>query len=457
MMDVIQPILSLILTLGILVTIHEFGHYWVARKCGVKVLRFSVGFGKPLYTWTNKAGTEFVIASIPLGGYVKMLDEREGAVAPEELSQAFNQKTVSQRIAIASAGPIANFMFAIFAYWMMFLSGFNVLIPTIGSVEEGSIADRAGLRAGYEIVSVDQTETLGWHSVSMNLINRIGDTGQIKVMASPAPGINEQLFVLDVQDWMINKEPRELISDLGITPYKPEIPAILGRVLEDSPAYRGGLKAGDKIISAGGQRIDTWFDLVDVIKVSPEKNIQIEVLRTSENLEIVMQFDLTPSLHHDDQGKAVGKLGIGVAAFSYPDAMIRNVNYGPLDSVIEASIRVWSDTKMTLIAIKKMILGLISLDNLSGPITIAQVASDSISSGSEAFLSFLALLSISLGVLNLLPIPVLDGGHILFYVIEGLKGKPLAEKWQMLGIKVGISFVLVLMSLAFYNDVMRLQ
>ena len=181
-MDVIQSILSLILTLGILVTIHEFGHYWVAKKCGVKVLRFSVGFGKPLYTWTNKAGTEFAIASIPLGGYVKMLDEREGTVAPEERSQAFNQKSVSQRIAIASAGPIANFIFAIFAYWLMFLSGFNVLIPTIGSVAEDSVADRAGLRAGYEIVSVDQTETLGWHSVSMNLINRIGDTGQIEML-----------------------------------------------------------------------------------------------------------------------------------------------------------------------------------------------------------------------------------------------------------------------------------
>tara|TARA_R110001592_G_C13178841_1_gene750617 strand:- start:13 stop:1383 length:1371 start_codon:yes stop_codon:yes gene_type:complete len=456
-MDVIQPILSLILTLGILVTIHEFGHYWVARKCGVKVLRFSVGFGKPLYSWINKSGTEFAIACIPLGGYVKMLDEREGTVAPEELSQAFNQKTVSQRIAIASAGPIANFMFAIFAYWIMFLSGFNVLIPTIGSVEVDSVADKAGLRAGYEIVSVDQTETLGWHSVSMNLINRIGDTGQIEFIASPAPGLSEQLFVLDVQNWMVNKEPRELISDLGITPYKPDIPAILGQVLDDSPAQKGGLKTGDKIIRADGQRIDTWFDLVDVIKVSPLKLIQVEVLRSFEGLESVQIFDLTPSLVHDDEGKAVGKLGIGVAPFTFPDSMIRNVSYGPMDSAKEATIKVWSDTKMTLIAIKKMILGLISLDNLSGPITIAQVASESISSGSEAFLSFLALLSVSLGVLNLLPIPVLDGGHILFYALEGLRGKPLAEKWQMLGIKIGISFVLVLMSLAFYNDVMRLQ
>ena len=256
---------------------------------------------------------------------------------------------------------------------------------------------------------------------------------------------------------MLNKEPRELISDLGITPFKPEIPAVLGQVLDDSPAQKGGLKAGDKIIRAEGQRIDTWFDLVDIIKAAPGRQINLDVLRSLEGSETVLQFDLMPALDHDAQGKPVGKLGIGVAPFTYPDSMIRNVAYGPIDSAIEATIKVWSDTKMTLIAIKKMIQGLISLDNLSGPITIAQVASDSISSGSEAFLSFLALLSVSLGVLNLLPIPVLDGGHILFYALEGLRGKPLDEKWQLLGIKIGISFVLVLMSLAFYNDVMRLQ
>lgn len=456
-MDIIQPILSLILTLGILVTIHEYGHYWVAKKCGVKVLRFSVGFGKPIYSWSNKSGTEFVIASIPLGGYVKMLDEREAPVDKEELSQAFNRKSVKQRIAIASAGPAANFIFAIFAYWLMFLSGFNVLVPTIGAIESDSIAEKSGLRPGYEIVAVDQTETLGWHSVSMNLINRIGDTGQIEILASPAPGIGKQLFVLDIQDWMVNKEPRELISDLGITPYKPDIPAVLGQILDDSPAQEAGLMVGDKIIRAEGKRIDSWFDLVDVIKVSPLKAIDLDIIRSLNNVENVLQIKITPALAHDENGQAVGKLGIGVAPFSYPEEMIRNVSYGPIDSMTESLIKVWSDIKMTLIAIKKMIFGLISLDNLSGPITIAQVASESISSGSEAFLSFLGLLSVSLGILNLLPIPVLDGGHILFYTLEGLRGKPLEEKWQMLGIKIGISFVLVLMSLAFYNDVMRLQ
>ena len=452
-MDVIQPVLSLILTLGILVTIHEYGHYWVARKCGVKVLRFSVGFGKPLYTRVNKAGTEFVIASIPLGGYVKMLDEREAPVAEEERPFAFNQKPVSQRIAIAAAGPLANFIFAIFAYWLMFVSGFNVLVPAIGSVQEDSIADRAGLRAGYEILQVDDQKTLSWHAVSMSLINRIGDSGQIEIMASPAPGLSKQLFVLDVQDWMLNKEPSELLSELGIEPYKPEIPAVLGQVLPDSPAEKGGLQVGDKIIRAKGQRIDHWFDLVDVIKLSADKPVRLEVLRAEQ----LLQLELTPEAFVSEEGVTQGRLGIAVAPFSYPDEMIREVAYGPLSSVSEAVLRMWADTKMTLIAIKKMVQGLISLENLSGPITIAQVASQSISSGSEAFLSFLALLSVSLGVLNLLPIPVLDGGHILFYTLEGLRGKPISEKWQLVGLKIGISFVLVLMSLAFYNDLMRLQ
>jgi regulator of sigma E protease len=452
-MEVIQSVLALILTLGILVTIHEYGHYWVARKCGVRVLRFSVGFGKPLYTWLNKEGTEFVVASIPLGGYVKMLDEREAPVAEAERSFAFNQKPVSQRIAIAAAGPLANFLFAILAYWLMFVSGFNVLVPAIGAVEPDSIAERAGLRPGYEILAVDDQKTLSWHAVSMSLINRIGDTGQIEIMAAAAPGLNKQLFVLDVQDWMLDKEPSEMLSELGVQPYKPDIPAVLGQVQPGSPAEAGGLKEGDKIIRANGQRIDHWFALVDVIKVSAGKPVDVAVLRNDQ----LMQFELIPQAHVTDSGETQGRLGIAVAPFTYPDEMIREVSYGPLASFSEAVSRMWADTEMTLIAIKKMILGLISLENLSGPITIAQVASQSISSGTEAFLSFLALLSVSLGVLNLLPIPVLDGGHILFYSLEAIRGKPLSEKWQLIGLKIGISFVLVLMSLALYNDLMRLQ
>ena len=457
-MDILESIFSLVLTLGILVTIHEYGHFWVARRCGVVVLKFSVGFGKSIYSWKDKHGTEFTIAWIPLGGYVKMLDEREAPVVDELKPYAFNRKPVSQRIAIASAGPIANFLFAIFAYWLMFLSGFNVLIPTVGSVDENSISSRAGIESGYEIVAVDGRETPGWRAVNMELINRIGDTGKILVSATVAPGLASKDYSLDIDQWMQGKEPSSLLSDLGLHIYRPQIEAKIGRVVDDSPAQKGGLMEGDHIFRVNGKQIDSWSSFAAVIHQSAEKIMRVDVYRMSEqSVEEVVNLSIKPEIHINEAGGSEGRIGIAAKSFTYPDEMIREVSYGPITSISYAASQVWADTKMTLNAIKKMASGLISLDNLSGPITIAQVASDSIRSGSEAFLRFLALLSVSLGILNLLPIPVLDGGHILYYVIEGLRGKPLSEKLQLAGLKIGVSFILVLMSLAFYNDVMRLQ
>lgn len=457
-MDVLQSVLSLILTLGILVTIHEYGHFWVARRCGVKVLRFSVGFGKPIFSWHDKSGTEFVIASIPLGGYVKMLDEREGPVEEALKPFAFNQKPVSQRIAIVSAGPLANFLFAIFAYWLMFLSGFNVLVPNIGAVDEGSIAANAGLSSGYQINAIDGRETPGWRAVSMALINRIGDTGNIEIEASRTVGQPSENFSLPIEDWLKNSEPSQLLSDLGIKPYRPSIPAIMGEVMEGSAAEQGGLKSGDQIVRVNDDLIQDWYGFVKVVQASPEKLLKVDVSRediNGQNENIIL--NLKPEAHQNESGESVGRLGVTAKPYKYPDEMIREVTYGPFNAFTQAASQTWEDTAMSLNAIKKMIQGLISLENLSGPITIAQVASDSISSGLEEFLRFLALLSVSLGILNLLPIPVLDGGHLLYYLYEGIRGKPLSEKWQELGLRIGISFILVLMLVAFYNDVMRLQ
>jgi len=457
-MGILESIFSLVLTLGILVTIHEYGHFWVARRCGVVVLKFSVGFGKSLFSWKDRHGTEFVIACIPLGGYVKMLDEREAPVVDELKPYAFNLKPVSQRIAIASAGPIANFLFAIFAYWLMFLSGFNVLIPTVGSVDENSIASNAGIQSGYQIVAVDGRETAGWRAVNMELINRIGDTGEIQISASAAPGLDPKDYALEVNHWMQGKEPSSLLSDLGLQIYRPKIDAKIGSVVNGSPAEKGGLLAGDHVFRVNGKQIDSWSSFAAVIHQSAEINMRVDVYRMSKQLvEEIVSLNIKPEIHINKKGESEGRVGIAAKSFTYPDEMIREVSYGPIDAISYAGSQVWADSKMTLNAIKKMVLGLISLDNLSGPITIAQVASDSIRSGSEAFLRFLALLSVSLGILNLLPIPVLDGGHILFYAIEGLRGKPLSEKIQLAGLKIGVSFILVLMSLAFYNDVMRLQ
>ncbi len=456
-MEFIQSALSLVVTLGILVTIHEYGHFWVARRCGVKVLRFSVGFGRPLFSWYDKQGTEFAIAAIPLGGYVKMLDEREGPVAPAEQEQAFNNRPVGQRIAIAAAGPIANFLFAIFAYWLMFMVGFNVLVPKIGAVVPDSPADQAGLVPGYELTAVEGRETPGWRAVSMELINRIGDTGNIRIEARPSQDRPAELFLLPVKDWLQQSDEKNLIGDLGLEPYRPSVPPVMGQIVDDSPAEQGGLQVGDRIVRVGDQTIQTWFDFVDVIKQAPEIPLLVTVERARESGGITqLELRLTPALHENEAGENVGRLGVGVAPFEYPPEMIRQVRHDPVQAFVSAVDQTGADTMMTLGAIKKMLVGLLSLDNLSGPITIAQVASASISSGAEDFLSFLALLSISLGVLNLLPIPVLDGGHILYYSLEALRGKPLPEKWQVVGLKIGLSLILTLMTVAIYNDFMRL-
>ncbi|MDX1452038.1 MAG: RIP metalloprotease RseP [Oleiphilaceae bacterium] len=456
-MEFIQSALSLIVTLGILVTIHEYGHFWVARRCGVKVLRFSVGFGKPLFSWYDKQGTEFAVAAIPLGGYVKMLDEREGSVPPEQLHMAFNNRPVGQRIAIAAAGPVANFLFAIVAYWLMFMIGFNVLVPKIGEVIADSPADQAGLVPGYEIVTVEGRDTPGWRAVSMELINRIGDSGNIRIEARPNDDRPAELFLLPVQSWLQNSEEKNLIGELGIKRYLPPVPAEMGQVLPDSPAEQGGLKPGDRVVMVGDQAINTWFDFVDVVKAAPEQRLNVTIERPNDNGGTdLIRLQLTPALHQGADGETYGRLGVGAAPFDYPPEMIRQVRHGPGQALLSAIDQTGADTMMTLNAIKKMLVGLLSLDNLSGPITIAQVASASISSGAEDFLSFLALLSISLGVLNLLPIPVLDGGHILYYSLEALRGKPLPEKWQVLGLKIGLCLILTLMTVAIYNDVMRL-
>ncbi len=457
-MEVLQSVLSLIITLGILVTIHEYGHFWVARRCGVKVLRFSVGFGRPLYSWYDKHGTEFAIAAIPLGGYVKMLDEREAPVAAEERDQAFNNKPVSQRIAIASAGPIANFLFAIFAYWLMFSIGFNVVVPKIGEVEPQSAAAEAGLSPGDEIVSVEGQDTPGWRSVTMALVNRIGESGNISLQATRSGDSLAYDYRMPISDWLKNEKQTDLLGSLGITPERPPVPAVMGTVLPDSPAARGGLQTGDEILRVNGESVADWFGFVGFVKDAINEKLLVEVLRSVPGAEDeVLTLTLIPERFEGADGQVYGRLGVGVAPYKVPPEMIRSVRYGPIESISYSLSQTWSDTALTLNAVKKMLIGLLSLENLSGPITIAQVASESISSGAEDFLRFLALLSISLGVLNLLPIPVLDGGHILYYAYEGLRGKPLSEKWQLLGVKIGISFILMLMTIAFYNDVMRLQ
>jgi len=455
-MQAIESVISLIITLGILVTIHEYGHYWVAKRCGVKVLRFSVGFGRALYTWRNREGTEFCIAAIPLGGYVKMLDEREAPVDEGDKPLAFNNKPVGQRIAIASAGPIANFIFAVFAYWLMFMMGYNVVKPIIGEVEKDSIAYEAGVSAGQEVKSLGGRPVDGWRDLGIALVNYVGDSTTVDLHAREENGAAHQYY-LKLDNWLLNEEPGNLIESIGIVPLRPHIPATLETIVAQSPAQSAGLLSGDTVVEADGEKIGGWFDLVRVIERSPAKEIGLDIERPDPNGGFTrMTVLVIPNSIQTEKGDTVGRLGVGPAPFKYPEDMIRTVQHGPVDAMVKAADQTWADVTMTLNAIRKMVVGLLSLANLSGPITIAQVASQSISSGAESFLSFLALLSVSLGVLNLLPIPVLDGGHILYYVLEGIRGKPIPESWQVIGLKIGLTLVFSLMAIAFYNDIMRL-
>ena len=451
-MDLAYTIAITLLTLGVLVAVHEFGHFWVARRCGVKVLRFSIGFGKSLYTWHDRHGTEFCVAAIPLGGYVKMLDEREGEVAAGEQALAFNRKPVLQRIAVVAAGPIANFLLAIVAYWFLFMAGESGYAPIIGAVKAGSVADIAGLEAGQEIVAIDGEETPTWQALSFRLLDRIGDTGTVHFSVKyPDSGmIYESEGTL--QQWLGADESPDLLAGLGITPYAPAVPPVVSEVVADSPAERAGLMAGDRVLSADGTLMAEWMEWVEYVRARPGQVISLAVERGDDALAM----QITPEAATLADGETIGRVGIAVSMPELPEGMLREFERGPVASLGAAFVRTGDLVGFTLSSLKKMIQGLISPKNLSGPITIAKVASASAKSGLESYIGFLALLSVSLGVLNLLPIPVLDGGHLLYYTVELLAGRPVPEKVQMVGYQLGLFLILGVMALALYNDFARL-
>ncbi len=446
-MSVITSILALALTLGILVTVHEFGHYWVARRCGVKVLKFSVGFGKVLFSRTDKHGTEFAIAAIPLGGYVKMLDEREGDVAPDMLDQAFNRKTVWQRMAVVLAGPLANIIFAIFAYWLMFMVGVTQVKPIIGPVESGSAAAQAGLMPQQEIIAVDGNNTSSWQEVNYQLIKRLGDTGTLEIQVN-----NGESHELPISQWLSDAEEPNPIQALGFAPFRPSVPPILAELQANMPAQQAGLETGDVILAVDGQAIQSWMDFVKIVKASAGKSISLSVQRHDKTLGI----QLIPASRTLASGETIGFAGAMVKAPVLPEDFIRVQSYDPAAAGLRAIYKTWDMTTITLQSIGKMIQGLLSVKNLSGPITIAKVASSQVQAGFEAFVGFLAYISIMLAVVNLLPIPVLDGGHFVFYVIEAVKGSPLSEKVQLMGMKLGMTMLLMVMVVAIFNDVSRL-
>ncbi|KIZ34721.1 MAG: RIP metalloprotease RseP [Pseudomonas sp. K35] len=450
-MGALYMIIGTLVALGVLVTFHEFGHFWVARRCGVKVLRFSVGFGSPLLRWHDRQGTEFVIAAIPLGGYVKMLDEREGDVPPALLDSAFNRKSVRQRFAIVSAGPLANFLLAMVFFWLLAMLGSEQVRPVVGAVVPGSLAAQAGMAVDQEIVAVNGKPVSGWSEVNLQLVRRLGESGQLDMTVRELGGSGEQHLQIPLQNWLKGVEEPDPITSLGIRPWRPQIAPVVAQLDPEGPAQAAGIRLGDRLLSMDQQPLDDWQQVIDAVKVLPGEPVSLHVERAGERLDV----SLTLAARGEGDARR-GYLGAGVEGGEWPAEMLREVSFGPLEAVVEGVRRTWTMSLLTLDSLKKMLFGELSVKNLSGPITIAKVAGASAQSGLGDFLNFLAYLSISLGVLNLLPIPVLDGGHLLFYLVEWVRGRPLSERVQGWGVQIGISLVVGVMLLALVNDLGRL-
>ncbi|MBN8411829.1 RIP metalloprotease RseP [Halomonas denitrificans] len=451
-MGLIQNILAVLVVLGLLVTFHEFGHFWVARRCGVKVLRFSVGFGKPLWSRVDRHGTEFAIAAIPLGGYVKMLDEREGNVPADQLDQAFNRKSVWARIAIVAAGPLANFLLALVAYWALFVAGTTTVVPVVGEVTPQSPAAEAGLEQGMEVTAVRGEPVRSWDDINLKLVAAIGASGSLAIETRAEGSSVARTYPVEVDNWLVGQDPPEPLGTLGIRPWRPDMPAVIGQLVENEPAVQAGLQPGDRVVAIDGEPVADWPDLVQRVRARPGEAMELDVQRGDASVTL----SLTPRGNRLDDGSEIGYIGAGVAPVDWPQKYQRDIRYGPLEAVGQAASRTAEMTVLTFDAVRKMLVGLISPTNLSGPITIARIAGDTARSGLESFVNFMAYLSISLGVLNLLPIPVLDGGHLLYYLIEAVRGRPVSERTQAVGLKVGLALVGTLMIMALYFDVMRL-
>jgi regulator of sigma E protease len=451
-MGLAYTILSFLVAIIILVAVHEFGHFYIARLCGVRVLRFSLGFGKVLWRRYDKHGTEFSLSALPFGGYVKMLDEREGDVPKEQLTQTFNHKTVWQRMAIVVAGPVANFILAILLFWGLLLGGDKGRIPVIATIAPNSIAAQAGLEVGQEIIAVDGEVTSTERAVAKQLIERLGESGNLELKVRyPDSHLIYQLSV-PLNEWMRGAQDPDPFKGLGIelTPITP----IIGQVLPDSPAAKAGFKVDDKIVSVNNHSVSDFRDFQNAIRPRINESVNVGVERkTLEGATDVVSLWVAPE-SFTEKGVSYGRVGIAPKPLS--EESLRHYDYSITGALVASVKRTWDTSEFVLLSVKKLILGEISTKNLSGPISIAKVAGSSAQNGLKSFIGFLALLSVFLGVFNLLPIPVLDGGHLLYLTVEVIKGKPVSEKVQMLAYQFGLVLVIGLSMLAMYNDIMRL-
>jgi regulator of sigma E protease len=443
---------AFLVVLGVLVVVHELGHYLAARYCGVRVLRFSVGFGRTLWQRRlGKDGTEWAVSVFPLGGYVKMLDEREGEVAPEERDRAFNRQSVGKRSLIVAAGPAANFVLAIFLYWLVFMLGSQELRPILGTPPAASPAAGAGIVNGEEVRAVDGEPVATWNDLRWVLLHKAA--GQYSVELEV---INEQreialrrlsLAAAGEQGW-----EGDALERLGVRFFRPNIPPVVGKVLPASPGEAAGIRAGDEILAIDGDEVATWHEFVLRVRDAVGRSLRIELLRDGQVLAVNVVPDAV-----SERGKQIGKIGIAVAENSDTSREVRIfVRYGFIAAGAKAIAETWDKSVFSLVMLGKMLTGEVSWRNLSGPVTIADYAGQSARLGFDYYLKFMALVSISLGVLNLLPVPVLDGGHLLYHMIEVVRRRPLSERAMEISQRVGLSILFVLMAFAFFNDMNRL-
>ena len=450
-MGILWNLAAFIIVLGILITVHEFGHFWVARRCGVYVERFSIGFGKAIWRKTDKHGTEFVVAWIPLGGYVKMLDERVAEVAPERRHLAFNNKTVGQRAAIVAAGPIANFLLAIVAYWLGFMRGVPALTPIIADIRPDSIAEQAKLTPGMELKSVAGIETPDQNAVRLALVSKIGAKEVTFVVTQPN-SLSESENILNLQQWNFDPERQDPIVSLGIMPVGARLDSKVVEVTPDSAAEKAGLQAGDRIVKVDGQPIDTWHPFTYFVRQSPNKTLELLVERNGASLVL----NITPTAIALKDGSEVGQVGAKLQVLPPDEQYLIMQQYNPFSALYEASDKTWQLMGLTVKMIGKLVVGDVKLTNLSGPVSIAKGAGMSADSGFVYYLMFIALISVNLGIINLFPLPVLDGGHLLFLVIEKIKGGPVSERVQDVCYRFGVMALMLLMGLALFNDFSRL-